>query len=44
MNEEIFEEDIYSEGYLTELLDDEVISTEEYGFMVGYLGRGDTYV
>jgi hypothetical protein len=37
MNEEIFEEDIYSEEFLVELLDDDSISSEEYGFMLGYL-------
>ena len=46
MNEEIFEEDIYSEDSLVEMLDDDTISAEEYGFMRGYLEceDGEQYV
>ncbi len=36
------EDEFYSEEKLTEMLDDDVISMQEYAFMIGYL-RGDNY-
>jgi hypothetical protein len=37
-DDEKYESEIYSINHLDEMIDDDSLSVEEYGFMVGYLG------
>lgn len=36
----VFHDDLYSENYLEESVEDDTITSEEYGFMRGYLREG----
>ncbi len=36
INEDIIEEDIYDQNHIQNMLEDDQISSEEAGFMIGY--------
>jgi len=40
MDEDEMDEDIYTEDGVEEMFDDDSLTAEEYGFMVGYIQAG----